>query len=42
MKAVNFFKALLLVFVIVGIGAAPTQAQTLSDYSALPPFLEMS
>jgi type IV pilus assembly protein PilY1 len=39
MKAVNLFKILLFVFVIVGIRTAPTQAQTLSDYSALPPFL---
>src|SRR5581483_121758 len=39
MKAVGFIKVIFLALVLLGIRIAPAQAQVLSDYSSLPPFL---
>lgn len=39
MKAVNLVKATFLTLFLLGAGTVPTQAQTLADYSVLPPFL---
>lgn len=39
MKAVKQVKVTFLAFVLFAMGAAVSQAQTLSDYSSLPPFL---